>query len=200
METNTIYCRNSEIYEYPYFEYFTGFVSNPSGWYDKLMKEVEFDQNQVFVYGKTYDEPRLTAVYGLDHVLDKHYIYSKSVRKLKPMTPSLLRLRNLVEFYTEIKYDFVLINLYRNGWDKVGWHSDDEPMMDCTNIASISLGEERTFKFREKETKKTIWKEQLESGSLVWMKQGCQENLEHEVPRTLKQVGKRINLTFRKFK
>lgn len=116
------------------------------------------------------------------------------------MTPTLLRIRKLVQFYTEIPFDFVFINYYRNGADKVGWHSDDEPMMDCSNIASISLGGERVFKFRDKKTHEVVWKQQLETGSLVWMKEGCQGNLEHEVPKTTKHVEPRLNLTFRKFK
>jgi alkylated DNA repair dioxygenase AlkB len=116
------------------------------------------------------------------------------------MTPTLIKLKKLVKFYTGITFDFVLLNLYRDGNDKVGWHSDDEPMMDCSNIASITLGEERTFKFRDKTSKKVLWKKQLENGSLVWMKEDCQNVLEHEVPKTSKACGPRMNLTFRKFK
>ena len=192
--------KSEKIEENPYFEYFPGFISNPNTLFEKLMNEIELEQNYVTVFGKTYEEPRLTALYGLESVLDKKYIYSKSVRKLKPMTPTLLKIRNLLRFYTEIPFDFVLVNYYRDGNDKVGWHSDDEPMMDCRNIASISLGGERIFKVRTFSDKKIIWKAPLESGSLFWMKEGCQEMLEHEVPKTAKKVEPRINLTFRKFK
>lgn len=183
-----------------YFEYFTNFVSKPEQYMNCLLEEIQFEQNQVFVFGKLHAEPRLTSIHGDDSVLDRQYVYSKSVRILKPMTPTLLKLKKLVKFYTEIDFDFVLINYYRDGNDKVGWHADDETMMDCSNIASISLGEERTFKFRDKQSKKTVWKKQLENGSLVWMKENCQRDLEHEVPKTSKTCGPRMNLTFRKFK
>lgn len=192
--------KGSTLNEYLYFDYFTRFLEKDKYWYTKVMSELELEQNQVIVFGKSYLEPRLTAIHGIDSVLDKNYVYSKSTRKLRPMTPTLKRIRDVVEFYTEIPFDFVLINLYRTGGDKVGWHSDDEPMMDCSNIVSISLGGERIFKFRDKKTKKLVWKESLESGSLLWMKKGCQENLEHEVPKTTKIVEPRLNLTFRKFK
>ena len=192
--------KGSTLNEYVYFEYFTRFLTNDKKWYNKIMSEIELEQNQVIVFGKSYLEPRLTAIHGIDSVLDKNYVYSKSTRKLRPMTPSLKKIRDVIEFYTEIPFDFVLINFYRTGSDKVGWHSDDEPMMDCSNIVSISLGGERIFKFRDKKTKELVWKESLESGSLLWMKSGCQENLEHEVPKTTKHVEPRLNLTFRKFK
>jgi alkylated DNA repair dioxygenase AlkB len=191
---------SSGIEDCEYFEYFKNFTTNPEQYMTLLMEEIQFEQNQVFVFGKLYPEPRLTSIHGDENVIDRQYVYSKSVRILKPMTPTLLKLKKLVKFYTEIDFDFVLLNLYRDGEDKVGWHSDDEPMMDCSNIASISFGEERTFKFRDKTSKQTVWKKQLESGSLLWMKENCQRDLEHEVPKTSKDCGPRINLTFRKFK
>lgn len=182
------------------FEYEEKFLKSPLSYFDGLMKEVNFEQKQVKVFGKTHNEPRLTAIHGDDSVIDKKYIYSRSVRKLSPMTPTFKELQKIVEEHTGIHFDFVLLNYYRDGNDKVGWHSDDEPMMDCSNIVSLSLGAERPFKFREKETHKVVWKETLKNGSMVWMKPGCQEEYEHEVPKSMKVKEPRINLTFRKFK
>jgi len=183
-----------------YFIYQDKFIKSPISYMDSIIHEVSFEQKKVTVFGKTYNEPRLTAIHGDDCVLEKTYIYSKSVRKLNPMTPTLKELQSIVESHTGIHFDFVLLNFYRDGNDKVGWHSDNESMMDCSNIVSISLGAERPFKFREKESRKVVWKEVLKSGSMVWMKNGCQENLEHEVPKCMKVDEPRINLTFRKFK
>jgi alkylated DNA repair dioxygenase AlkB len=182
------------------FEYIPDFIKEPNNVFEKLMQEIPFEQRQVKVFGKIYDEPRLTSVHGDDNVLDKTYIYSKSIRELKPMTPSLIEIKKQIEHYTSHTFDFVLLNLYRNGNDKVGWHSDDEPMMNCSNIVSISLGEERIFKFRNKNTKDLVWKNKLANGSMVWMKPNCQELYEHEVPKETKVNKPRINLTFRKFK
>jgi alkylated DNA repair dioxygenase AlkB len=182
------------------FEYIPNFINNTDELYDNLMKEIPFEQRTVTVYGKTYNEPRLTSIHGDNSVLNKEYIYSRSIRELLPMTPTLVKLQNEIELKTGIHYDFVLLNLYRDGNDKVSWHSDDEPMMDCSNIASISLGTPRIFKFRNKETKEVVWKNKLEDGSFVWMKQGCQETLEHEVPKEPRITKPRINLTFRRFK
>ena len=182
------------------FQYEEKFIKSPYSHFDSLLHEVTFEQKQVKVFGKVYNEPRLTAIHGDDNVLDRKYIYSKSVRKLSPMTSTLKELQNIVEKHTGIHFDFVLLNYYRDGNDKVGWHSDDEVMMDCSNIVSISLGAERPFKFREKEDHKVIWKETLKNGSMLWMKSECQEKYEHEVPKCAKIQEPRINLTFRKFK
>lgn len=164
------------------------------------MKEIPFEQKQVRVFGKVYDEPRLTSIHGDEEVIDKEYVYSKSRRQMAPMTPTLKIIQRQIEKITGIHFDFVLLNLYRSGQDKVGWHSDDEPMMNCDNIVSISLGAERTFKLRDKKSHDVIFKERLANGSFLWMKPKCQQELEHEVPKEARIDSPRINLTFRKFK
>ena len=184
----------------PKFEYQEKFLKSPYSYFDSIVHEVKFEQKQVKVFGKIFNEPRLTAIHGDDTVLDKKYIYSKSERKLSPMTPTLKELQGIVEKETGIHFDFVLLNYYRDGNDKVGWHSDDEESMESSNIVSLSLGAERPFKFREKESHKVIWKQVLKNGSMVWMKPGCQEEYQHEVPKCAKVNEPRINLTFRKFK
>jgi alkylated DNA repair dioxygenase AlkB len=181
-----------------YFFYKEDFLDNPQKYFERLIEEIPFEQRSVKVFGKDYNEPRLTSIHGDDRVLDKVYVYSKSVRKLLPMTKTLKKIQDQIEKYTGIH--FVLLNLYRDGNDKVGWHSDDEKMMDCSNIVSISLGAPRKFRFKKKSTKQIVWEKHLASGSLVWMRDLCQEKLLHEVPREKSITEPRINLTFRKFK
>ena len=184
--------------DHSYFEYQTNFIKDPNHYFEKLCIEVQFEQRKVKVFGKYFDEPRLTAMFS-DNKLEQKYVYSKSERTSLPMTPTLIELQKLVEERTKIHFDFVFLNFYRNGNDKVGWHSDLKGGLDPSNVASLSFGGERVFKFRDKKTKKVIWKETLKNGSLVWMKNGCQEEYEHEVPKSTKIVKPRINLTFRKF-
>jgi alkylated DNA repair dioxygenase AlkB len=183
--------------ENKYFSYTPSFIKNHEECFKNIMQEIEFEQKIVKVFGKEYLEPRLTSVHGDNNVLDKTYTYSKSIRKLKPMTTTIVSLQKQIEEYTGIHFNFVLLNLYRNGHDKVGWHSDNEKEMDTNYIASISLGASRKFRFRANGVK--IWEENLLPGSLVWMKSGCQENLQHEVPKQLTITEPRINLTFRIF-
>ena len=91
-----------------------------------------------------------------------------------------------------------MLNLYRNGKDSNGWHSDDEKALGNNPIiASISLGEERFFHFRHKKNKDLKQKILLGHGSLLVMKGSTQHHWQHQIPKTAKEIGERINLTFR---
>ena len=91
----------------------------------------------------------------------------------------------------------VLLNLYRDGDDTVGWHSDDEPELGPNpTIASVSLGAARRFDLRHKDTKETV-KTLLRCGSVLMMTGRTQSQWSHQVPRTRKVSEPRINLTFR---
>ena len=47
------------------------------------------------------------------------------------------------------RFNSVLLNLYRDGQDSMGWHSDDESELGpAPAIASLSLGEPRRFLLR----------------------------------------------------
>ncbi len=164
-------------------------------YFDEILGSIELQQNQVKVFGKIYDEPRLTAIFGDDTT--KSYTYSKSKRQLKKFPDILENIRNILFEKTGIYYDFVLVNYYRDGNDKIGWHSDNEPEMDHSSIASISFGESRTFKIKEIKTgivKKIV----LEDGSLFIMKNNFQDIYQHCIPKEANKKA-RINLTFRKF-
>ena len=79
----------------------------------------------------------------------------------------------------------------------MGWHSDDEKSLqnECT-IASLSLGAERKFLLKHKQTKQAV-SVQLQNGSLLAMKGATQTNWLHSLPKTTRVSTPRINLTFR---
>ncbi len=79
----------------------------------------------------------------------------------------------------------------------MGWHADDERELGREPvIASLSLGDTRVFRMRHRETK-TLVEISLEHGSLLVMSGLMQQCWVHEIPKTKKSVGQRINLTFR---
>jgi len=94
----------------------------------------------------------------------------------------------------------VLFNYYRNHRDSMGMHSDDEPELgERPILASLSLGEERTFILkhkREKDSKPVRLK--LASGSLLLMKGDTQRCWKHGIDKESRPCGPRINLTFRR--
>ena len=112
----------------------------------------------------------------------------------------LLFIKRAIETASKTIYNSVLINYYRDGKDRVAWHSDDEKELGRNPvIASISLGAERKFKLRHKQYKQNGYKHEivLKNGSFLLMRGETQHNWLHEIPRTALPISSRINLTFR---
>jgi alkylated DNA repair dioxygenase AlkB len=146
------------------------------------------------MFGKDIPQPRLVAWFGDPGC---EYSYSGISMNLNEWTPQLLELKAVCEQFAGTTFNSTLANLYRNGNDKMSWHSDDEPELGIEPcIASLSLGATRRFKFRHRTTKEAV-ECSLPSGSLIVMSGLCQKMWEHEVPRETRVTEPRINLTFR---
>ena len=77
----------------------------------------------------------------------------KACKKMKPQefTPLLHSICEKIETITGQEFNSVLVNLYRDGQDSNGWHSDDEKELGVAHfIASLSLGETRDIQFKHK--------------------------------------------------
>jgi alkylated DNA repair dioxygenase AlkB len=162
--------------------------------FKQLETQIAWETHQIRMFGKVYDQPRLIAWYGEPNAT---YSYSGTNMVMNDWTPPLLQLKEICEEESGHRFNSVLLNLYRDGNDKVGWHSDNEPELGSEpTIASLSLGAPRRFKFRHRETKEVVEKI-LANGSLVIMSGLSQKCWEHEIPRQAGIKGPRINLTFR---
>lgn len=163
--------------------------------YLKILTETIFWENHsIMLYGRLVGVPRLTSWYG-----DKEYKYSGVLNIPFPWTRELYDLKEMAEKACDKPFNTVLLNLYRDGNDHMGWHADDEKSLGTNPvIASISLGEIRKFglKHRYDKNLKPLSFE-LGSGSLVIMKGEMQEYWHHRIHPTKKSKGARINLTFR---
>jgi alkylated DNA repair dioxygenase AlkB len=145
------------------------------------------------LFGRERPVPRMTAWFG-----DADYTYSGIRHRAAPFPAIVQRLREWAENISGALYNAVLLNLYRNGGDCVGWHSDNEAGLgDRPTIASLSLGATRRFQFRHRRTKETITLE-LREGHWLIMAGETQRFWLHQVPKTTAPVGRRINLTFRR--
>lgn len=114
-----------------------------------------------------------------------------------PWTKELVELKQMIEDKTGEKFNSCLLNLYYNGDEGMSWHSDAEKeLKKYGTIGSLSLGAERKFTFKHKETKETI-SLILENGSLLLMKGHTQTSWLHRLPPTKLISTPRINLTFR---
>lgn len=162
-----------------------------------LIRNIEWRQNTIQFYGKRSLVPRLEAWYGDE---GKSYSYSGIKMSPQPWSEALLEIKLVLETFTKTRFNSVLINYYRNGKDRVAWHSDDEKELGRNPvIGSISFGAERRFKLRHRDYKKNGHKAEikLENGSLLLMKGETQHHWMHEIPRSSLPIGPRINLTFR---
>lgn len=165
-----------------------------AGAFDALREEVPWGNWQITMFGRTLPEPRLSAWVGDEGT---QYRYSGRTRVPLQWTPTLAMLRERCEAASGASFNAVLANLYRDGRDSMGWHADDEPENGPNpTIASVSLGAERRFDFRHRDTGETV-RTVLPSGSLLVMSGPCQRHWLHQVPRTARVDGPRINLTFR---
>lgn len=163
--------------------------------YQKLLTDLDWQQHPIRMFGKTMLQPRLIAWYG---DIDTQYSYSQTTLVAKGWTADLKQIQEALMHRFQLNFNAVLANLYRDGQDSMGWHSDNEKELGRQPvIASISLGTPRTLQFRQKGNSKTKTSIVLESGSLLLMQGNTQEDWQHQIAKTKKVKTPRINLTFR---
>lgn len=163
----------------------------------QLIEQIPWRTEVINLWGKAYQQPRLAAWYGDSAA---RYTYSGLSLDPLPWTDLLSMLRSRVQTLADAPFNSVLLNYYRDHRDGMGMHSDDEPELGPNpTIASVSLGEQRTFvmkhKFR-KELKPVHLP--LDSGSLLLMKGATQHHWKHGINKVTRPCGPRVNLTFRR--
>lgn len=164
----------------------------------ELFNETQWQEDEITVFGKTYKQPRLTALYAEN---EKPYSYSNITMHPKPFTSLLKEIKLDLEKISGNMFTTVLLNLYRDGSDSNGWHSDDEKELGKNPaIASLSLGAERMFHLKHKTNPNFKTKIALEHGSLLLMQGTTQHFWKHQISKTARKVEPRINLTFRLIK
>jgi alkylated DNA repair dioxygenase AlkB len=166
--------------------------------FNKLKDEISWQQEKIKMFGQVHDIPRLTAWYGEPN---KTYVYSGIKVHSDPWTQTLLKIKEKIEKVSSVEFNSVLLNLYRNGADGVSWHSDDETELGHNPvIGSVSFGESRPFQLKHKFNPDLKQKVILEHGSYLLMQGETQHQWFHQIPKSKKQMGERINLTFRVIK
>ena len=161
-----------------------------------LTAEAVWEQRSIRLFGQVFPQPRLTAWYGDPAA---RYTYSGLAWEPRPWLPALAQLRQRLEAATGARYNSVLLNLYRDGRDSMGWHADDEPELGpAPAIASLSLGAGRRFRLRPRAgLVHAPFSLDLPPGSLLLMRGPTQQHWQHALPKTARPVGPRLNLTFR---
>lgn len=162
---------------------------------DALIRSIDWAQEEIVIFGKPRRVPRLVAWHGDPGT---GYTYSGTMHEPRPWTAELESIRRRVERLSGHAYNSVLLNLYRDGRDGMGWHADDEPELGHNPaIASVSFGATRRFRLRHRRNACKPVALPLASGSLLLMSGALQHHWVHAVPKTAMPVGERLNLTFR---
>jgi alkylated DNA repair dioxygenase AlkB len=189
-ETSNLLYKDGTAYYYGIIMPYT----DANRYFDLLLKNILWKNDEVNILGKHIITKRKVAWYGDSDYL---YTYSNSTRKALIWTIELVELKRLVEQVSGAYFNSCLLNLYHDGNEGLGWHSDDEKSIGKnTPIASLSFGAERKFSFKHKQTNQIV-SLVLEHGSLLVMKDITQMNWLHSLPKSNKITQARINLTFR---
>jgi alkylated DNA repair dioxygenase AlkB len=164
----------------------------------ELLREVPWQQEQITLWGKTHLLPRLTCWMADPGCA---YTYSGLRHSPTPWTVGVSRLRAMVEAEAGCRFNSLLLNLYRDGSDRMGWHADDEPELDPqAPIASLSLGATRSFQLRPRRTspgERQRLSLELGDGDLLLMDPPTQQHWLHQLPARRRVLEPRLNLTFR---
>jgi len=171
------------------------FTADECAYYEQIIQEkTEWKQQTVKMFGKSVPEPRLSAWYGT-----YPYRYSGTIHIPRAYYSELQQISDRITNIAKCTFNSVLINLYRDGNDSMGWHSDDEAELGAEPvIASISFGAAREIIFRHRKNHALQYRVLLNAGSLLLMRGLTQSMWQHCIPKRKHVHAARINLTFRK--
>lgn len=171
-------------------------IDDAAALFDALRTEIAWENHRIRLFGREHAVPRLSSWIGDPHA---HYRYSGTDFAPRPWPAALISIRDRLARETGVEFNSALANLYRDGRDAMGWHSDDERELGpAPTIASVSLGATRRFVLKHRTTPALKLALELPPGSLLLMAGQTQRHYRHALPRTAKPVGERINLTFRR--
>jgi alkylated DNA repair dioxygenase AlkB len=196
---NSLFAQEKIVFDLPdaEIEYYSNFFDfeKANELYKKLQDEIPWQQDNITVFGKTHPQPRLTSLFGNE---GKPYGYSNIIMQPNAWSPLMMFIKSEVEEIYQENFTTVLLNNYRNGKDSNGWHADNEKELGRNPvIASLSFGAERVFQLKHNIIASAKQNIILQHGSLLIMKGTTQHNWKHQIPKTAKEIGGRINLTFR---
>jgi alkylated DNA repair dioxygenase AlkB len=159
-----------------------------------LLHSLNWQNDQLMMFGEMITTKRKVSWVGEEGL---SYTYSGVKKYPDPWTVELLMIKAKLEELAQWKFNSCLLNLYHDGSEGMGWHSDNEPELNPgAPIASLSLGGVRKFAFKHK-MDKTVSSLFLGNGSVLMMHAPTQDFWQHSLLKTSRPVSTRINLTFR---
>jgi hypothetical protein len=199
-------------FDYEYWKYLPNlFQDHFNEMYDGIKdKVVTYNQT---IYGRTTEVKKMSCIFTHEKysgnnfgkhadAKSKGFDYNDTPAYPWSEAPQiLLDIKNIISEIFNENWDYVLVHLYRNRNDFIGYHCDKEAFI--TPVCSISFGCTRIFEIKEKGKKSDIpdFSYQLSSGDVFYMKSpifvdekingkiqkvkqsGCQEKYLHRIPK-----------------
>ncbi|GAA3912177.1 alpha-ketoglutarate-dependent dioxygenase AlkB family protein [Litoribacillus peritrichatus] len=193
-----MFCQRIQL-EHCNLDYYRHFLEDSlaDDLFEIFLETLDWQQENIMIFGKQIPSPRLQCFYGEPNV---SYRYSGRTFHAKKWGKELSWLNAKVSQFCNIPFNGVLCNLYRDGCDAMGWHSDNEKELgENPIITSVSFGQPRMFAVRKNTETKQMFSLPLAHNSALVMNEGCQSHLQHSIPKSKKPLKARINLTFRHF-
>ena len=155
------------------------------------------EKPEIKIYGKVCHQRRDVGFFS--HPGVSGYRYSGQQTSVIDITdyPYLVDIMDKVNTTLNSNFNGILVNRYNDGNEYISAHSDSETGIDPVGVASISFGAARTFRIRDKKTKKIIYDIDHEEGDLLLMAGDFQKEFTHEVPIRKRVKEARTSLTFR---
>ena len=161
-----------------------------------FLQHLHWQADEVRLFGQYYQTERKVAWYADETYT---YVYSGMPKQAHIWQPALLRLKQRIEQIVGHPFNSCLANLYENGSQGMGWHSDNERSLGSQPvIASLSFGVTRKFRFKHQMQKLTV-DCMLQSGQLLVMRGDTQHYWKHCLSKSTRILSPRINFTFRYF-
>jgi alkylated DNA repair dioxygenase AlkB len=173
-----------------------------------LLNDIKWKSSRVLLYGKSCIQKRLTChmsdtslCFKYSGVNNKSIQFDSTVYFLKKYVEHILNNNDIsLEVNNNKLYDFnyCLLNLYNDGNETIGMHSDDESTTTpFLAVASLSLGETRHFDIHHKINTDEKYRYDINFGDIMVMGGAFQTKFKHGVPVQKNVKNPRISLTFR---
>ncbi len=167
----------------------------PPAEFDAFWELHPASRDTIKLYGKVIPIPRFQKLYGATTIM-----YSNITLVGDPDLPLIVGrcIEYAQEHFPIFNWNAALVNWYPDGASYVSAHSDDERDLAVgAPILSFSLGAVRTFRIREKEANTIVRDLPTIHASLMVMGGSMQREFKHEITKTAKPMGRRINITVR---
>src|ERR1700757_697613 len=172
-------------------EYIPNAVLHPEELFQSLWNELDWVRHDKVPRREYYyNELGVPYTYGTPPY-DRTY-------QAQPLHKDIDYIRIAAESAAHCQLEVCFLNGYEDGQDQLGWHADNSPEMDDRKpFIIVSLGAEREIWFQDNDKTEEVTKLRLGHGSICVMKPGMQDTHKHRIPKSDRECGPRISLTFR---